>query len=351
MVTDTNLLKRLIQDMASSPFVQGTAQSCVDNLKKLILLKKFAVISDLYYDAQLSFVENALLELYNCELDRNTVELNIDTESKSADWLDSLTVYKGTNLAIIKNITNLVNNAYITNKSVKLFGIHVNETIHARVRSYNGEAFAIDLLDSEDNMYTITNPGLVSEIMRGRRFTFDTTYGLISIDCESIVDIANVLFAILQNKTHKLRYKVNFMAYSDIINMNKDISYDSIDIYNITGITEWLRHDNLDLQGPNGVVLFLEITAGTNTELSLLIVNRNTSEIELIVDDVKVQLDKYSSNLVQRLFVHTDENINGEIIVPYEIGEELIENGKYISFPFDIIEDNFIWTDSQEEDT
>lgn len=350
-MTDNDLLKRLIQDMISSVFVQGTAQSCVNNLKKLILLKKFAIISNKYYEYQMEFVENALEELYNCSINRQTVELGIKYELKSDDWTDSLVVHKGTNLQTINQLNEIVNDAYIANKQVKLFGIHTNEMIHARVRSYNGEAFAIDILDNENNMYTISNSALISEIMRGRKFTFDTTYGFISIDCESITDIADVLFALLQNNTHKLRYKVNFMAYSDIINMNKDVSYETVDIYNITSVTEWLRRDNLDLLGPNGVLLFMEVIENDTENISILVINRNTSEIELIVDDVKVQLDKFSSNTVQRLTVHTDENVVGELVVPYEIGDSLVDIGTYLSYPFDIIEDNFNWTHCNKEDT
>lgn len=350
MVTDTDLLKRLIQDMANSPFVQGTAQSCINNLKKLILLKRFGIISRDYYDFQTENVESALEELYNCELNRTTVDLNIKHEEKSEDWTDSLVVRKGTNLETINNITEIVNDAYISNKQVRLFGIHTNEMIHARVRSYNGEAFAIDLLDTENNMYTISNAGLVSEIMRGRRFTFDTTYGFISLDCDNVVDLGDVLFTVLHNQPHKLRYRINFMAYSDIINMNKDVSYETVDIYNVTGITEWLRRDNLDLLGPNGVVVFMEVIDGESKDISILVVNRNTSEIELVVDETRLLLDKFSSKTVQRLKVHTDENITGELIVPYEIGDELVKEGTYLSYPFDIIEDNFIWTSNKEED-
>ena len=336
--------------MTNSPFVQGTAQSCIDNLRKLILLKQFSIISSDYYDYQSEYVENALEELYNCDLSRDTVDLGIKYEEKSADWMDSLVVQKGTNLQTINNITKIVNDAYISNKVVKLFGIHTSEMIHARVRSYNGEAFAIDVLDSNNKMYTISNNSLVSEIMRGRKFTFDTTYGLLSIDCDSIVDLADVLFAMLQNKPHKLRYKISFLAYSDIINMNKDVSYETVDIYNITGITEWLRQDNLDLQGPSGVIIFMEVMHDDISDISLLIVNRNTSEIEFVVDKAQVQLDKFSSNTVQRLSVRTDENIIGELILPYEIGDELVQEGTYLSYPFDIIENNFIWLNKQEED-
>lgn len=351
MTSDTNLLKRLIQDMTNSPFVQGTAQNCIDNLRKLILLKRFAIISNEYYNYQTEYVENALDELYNCHENRDTVELGIRCEERSTDWADSLTVRKDTSLATINNISKIVNDAYIENKTVKLFGIHTNEMIHARVRSYNGEAFAVDLLDSCNSVYTISNNCLVSEIMRGRKFTFDTTYGLLSIDCDSTVDLADVLFNALQNKPHKLRYKLNFLAYSDIINMNKDVSYETVDIYNITDITEWLRQANLGLQGPNGVIIFIEVIQGDTSDISLLIVNRNTSEIEFIVDSTKVQLDKLTANTVQRLSVHTDENISGEIVLPYEIGDELVPEGTYLSYPFDIIEDNFIWLNKQEEDT
>lgn len=349
-MTDTDLLKRLIQDMTNSVFVQGTAQSCVNNLKKLILLKRFSIISSKYYEYQTEFVESALEELYNCTINRHTVELNIKYEPKSEDWTDSLVVHKGTNLQTINQLNEIVNDAYISNRTVKLFGIHTNEMIHARVRSYNGEAFAIDVLDNENNMYTISNSNLVNEIMRGRKFTFDTTYGFISVDCDNIVDIADVLFALLQNKTHKLRYKVSFMAYSDIINMNKDISYETVDIYSVTSITEWLRRDNLDLLGPNGVLLFMEVIENDTSSISILIVNRNTSEIELIVDSVKVQLDKFSSNTIQRLTVHTDENVMGELIIPYEIGDALVAENTYLSYPFDIIEDKFNWTNYNKED-
>lgn len=350
MVPDTDLLKRLIQDMTESLFVQGTAQNCINSLKKLILLKKFAIISEEYYDYHTDCVENALEELYNCNIDRNSVELGINFEPKSEDWMDSLTVRKDTNLATINSITEIVNDAYISNKAVKLFGIHTNEMIHARVRSYNGDAFAIDLLDNEENMYTISDSALVNEIIRGRKFTFDTTYGFISVECDTPIELGDILFALLQNKVHKLRYRLNFMSYSDIINMNKDISYETVDIYNITGITEWLRRDNLDLLGPNNVVVFMEVMNNDVSDISLLVVNRNTSKIELVVDDVKIQLDKFSSNTVQRLIVHTDENITGELVIPYEIGDTIVSEGAYLSYPFDIIEGNFVWTNNKEED-
>lgn len=350
-MTDMTLLKRLVEDMLSSKFVYGSIESCIDSLKKLELLLRFGVISENYYEYHNDIIKAALEELYNLQTDASSLSLNIHSEAKSDDWQDSVTVSKGTNLEIIDKLTTIVNEAYMSNKSVRLFNINTNEMIHARIRSFNGVAFAIDLLDTENNMYVVSDYELVAEIVRGRKFTFDITYGFITIDSSDTFDIANIIFTLLSNNNHNILHKLNFMAYSDIANMNKSLSYDEVDIYSVTDITEYLHSDKLISNIYDEVLLFIEVVGTDSQDTSVLLLNRNTCNLEFVVDSSIVQLDKYSSNTVQRVFVRTSENIKGELIVPYEIGSDTIQTGTYLSYPFDIIKDKIIWTNLNKEDS
>lgn len=347
MTSNMELLRRLIKSMSDSPFVQGTAKNCADSLLKLLLLKRFGIISDDYYDYQIEAVNIALEELYNCKISNNNLEnANLKIEV-ATDWQDSLSVSKDMSHIMIENISKVVKDAYVENKTVKLFGIHTNELLHARVRSYNGEAYAIDLLDTENNLYTISDSVIVNEIVQKRKFTFDNTYGFISSTCDSPVELSDVLLAVLQNKKHRAIYKLRFMAYNDIFSMSREIAYDNVDIYNIKDITEWLRKDSLSLNSLSNIVVYMEVVNGEETQAHLLIINRNTSKIGLTVKNVVIQLDKFSERIIQRLKICNNDNIAGELILPYEDENSLVAEETYLFLSFDIIADKFNW--SKEE--
>lgn len=342
-MNDMDLMKRLVRDISQSPFIGGPVAQSEDSIKKLILLKQFGIISESYYQQQHEMVCDALSELYNSDKEVQLDNDKFRIEKKSEDWQDAIFVSKGTSHNIINEMNSIVNDAYSDNKAIKIRGMHTDELLQARIRSYNGDAYALDLLDVEGNQYAVTNTNIISEITQGRKFTFDTTYGFITCCCASSTEFGEILLNLLRGQKYKGLSKLRFMAYSDVLNLQSEVSMNSVDIYNINEVTEWLRKDNLDMYGPDGVIIYIEVEEQEESKIYMLLINRNTSEIEMTVDKSKIELDRYSDGIVQCIDMHTDEGAVGKLIIPYELGNEQVEVGTYLILPFDIIENKITW--------
>ena len=377
MVKDTDLLRCYVSSLTESPYIYGTAEDCIKNIAKLKLLKNFGIISDDYYNLHTISVLDALEELYNItdfeQVAKHSLQY-IKVEEQSEDWQDSLTVYKDRSDINIEKISDIINTAYISNKTIKLFNVHAQELLHARIRSFNGDAYAIDLLDTDNKMYTLTDTTLVSSIVRGRKFMFETTYGFISCEYKELIEFSDILFNMLQNKKFDTKNRLSFLAYSDIFNMPRTVDYDTIDIYALSDATEELKN----LQAMN-VVTCIEITDDlSDKELYLFISSKYKSNINFYVDKIDIQLDKYSENLVRQITVRNNDGQLGKLVLPYEIGDDPYEilqhpfciesdENNYInvhkigehgeeklvqlSLPFDTIENRFSFKNKNREDT
>lgn len=339
MLSNIQIIKRHVEDEANSPFIYGSLENAEQNLKKLILLQRFRMISPQYFAEQVAQVEDFVEELFNKSITAEAVNNTIKSKEVT-DWLDSVTLSIDALQPNIENLTTLVNDAYVNDYSVKISCIRTNNLIRARVKSYNGEAFAVDILDVIGNCYTIDDIDIVNALTHKRKYTFDITYGLIECKSRDILDLGNTLLAFATNTSYNFS-DISFIAYSDFTNMNSEVTFDAVDSYTLDSVNDWLLADRLNKTDKNTITIYVEIQKKDEVETQLFITNKNVIQFKFIVDTSTVELDKYSDELIQRLNIHTDDGDFGEIYFNYEIGTAQFQSGDELNLPFDIIKSKF----------
>lgn len=340
-MNSTNLREQ-VEEMINSQFITGSVDSIVLSLKKLKYLKQFNVVSDNFYTQQGTIVAEALEELYSVDIAQLDLSDNVKKQALKEDtsWDDKVYQSKTTLQQALEIITQIVNNAYMNNESINIRCISTQELLRARLRSYNGEPYALDIVDCMENQYSITDMQIIQEIIKGRKVMFDTTYGFITITAHEIIDYGSLLFDLTHSLKTSFKKYVNFLSYSDLLNAGCDASYDDVDIYSIVQTTEWLRETVINNQGKrSNLAIYIETTSedATETNSHVVVIGQTISNIELYIDSNVITLDKFSSGLLQRANVHTVSGVHGELVIPYSLDDTELEINSCISFPYDCI--------------
>lgn len=335
-------LRTMVEDMINSPFISGSVSSITTSIKKLKYLQQFNVISDNYFAQQCSIISDALEELYNVNVETLNLQDNTKVQSLADDksWDDNIYRVKTTLQQALEEILQVVNAAYMNNEEVSIRCINTQELIRARLRSYNGKPYALDIVDCKDNLYTITDTQIIQEIVKGRKVMFDNTYGFVTILAPELIDYGTLLYDLAHNSKSSYKKYVNFITYSDLLNMSYDASYDNVDIYTVEETTEWLRTTGIEsLSTHNNLAVYIETQAADVEEKQsrIIVIGRAISNIELYVTKTQIVLDKFSNNLLQKVFVHTVNGVNGEVLIPHSLDDDELEVGSCLTLPYDSI--------------
>ena len=335
-------LRTMVEDMISSPFISGSVKSITNSIKKLKYLQQFNIISDNYFARQCDIISDTLEELYNVSVDSLDLQDNVKYQQLIDDnsWDDRIYRVKTTLQQALEEILQVVNTAYMNNETVSIRCINTQELIRARLRSYNGEPYALDIVDCDSNLYTIVDTHIIQEIVKGRKVMFDNTYGFVTITAPELIDYGTLLYNLAHNIKSSYKKYINFITYSDLLNMSYDASYDNVDIYTVEETTEWLRItgiENLSLH--NNLAVYIETKSDDTTESKsrIIVIGRAISNIELYVTQTQIVLDKFSNNLLQKVFVHTVNGVDGEVLLPHSLDDEELEIGSCLTLPYDSI--------------